>query len=35
MPDVATDCYTAASSLLRICHTCSLLLQSNRTPFIT
>jgi hypothetical protein len=30
MPDVATDYYTAASSLLRICHACSLLLQQRR-----
>jgi len=30
MPDVATDYHTAASSLLRICHACSLLLQQRR-----
>ena len=30
MPDIATDYQTAASSLLRICHACSLLLQQRR-----
>ena len=30
MPNVATDWDTAASSLLRICHACSLLLQQRR-----
>lgn len=30
MPEVATDYHTAASSLLRICHACSLLLQQRR-----
>jgi len=30
MPDIAIDYHTAASSLLRICHACSLLLQQRR-----